>query len=120
MSQPESEPIFCTECQNEVKVEEARVLDGKVLCPADLAKKSLFAKMRARKLPQNYRRRSGRFFQRMVTSMAAFMLVVGGREAKEGTVAVRERQKGDVGTSKLEELIEEAKRLIETKVAANS
>ena len=49
-----------------------------------------------------------------------FMLVVGGREAKEGTVAVRERQKGDVRTSKLEEFIEEAKRLIETKVAANS
>jgi threonyl-tRNA synthetase len=49
-----------------------------------------------------------------------FMLVVGAREAKEGTVAVRERQKGDVGTSKLEEFIEEAKRLVETKVAANS
>ena len=77
MSDLTSEPIFCTECQNEVKVEDARILDGRILCPADLGKKSFFDKVRARKLPQNYKRRSGRFFQSMFTSIAALMLVVG-------------------------------------------
>lgn len=77
MSEREHEAIFCSECQNEVKVESARVLDGKVLCRADLAKRSFFERLRARKLPQDYRRRSGKTFHGMMTSIAALMLVVG-------------------------------------------
>jgi len=49
-----------------------------------------------------------------------FMLVLGDREAKEGTVAVRDRVKGDLGTSKLGEFIEKAKQLVSTKAAGDS
>lgn len=77
MSEHQSEPIFCSECQNEVNVQEARVLDGKVLCRTDLTKRAFLAKLRARKLPENYQRRSGRLFRSLFTSIAALMLVVG-------------------------------------------
>jgi len=73
---PEQKPVFCSECQQEVKVEDARVLDGQVLCPRDLAKRGFFARMRARKLPGS-QRWSGKTFQSMFTSIAALMLVVG-------------------------------------------
>ncbi len=77
MPEREREPVFCSECQNEVKVEDARILDGKILCPVDLAKHSFFERLRARKLPQDYRRRSGKTFQSVLTSVAALLLVVG-------------------------------------------
>ena len=73
----EVEPVFCSECQNPVDVSKARMLDGEVLCPKDLAKRPFFDRLRARKLPQNYKRRSGRTFQSLFTSIAALMLVVG-------------------------------------------
>ncbi len=44
-----------------------------------------------------------------------FMLVVGDREGKDKTVAVRDRKKGDLGASKLEEFVEEIKSLVETR-----
>ncbi len=73
----EAEPVFCSECQNEVDVAKGRLVDGQVLCPADLAKRPFFDRLRARKLPENYKRRSGRTFQSLFTSIAALMLVVG-------------------------------------------
>jgi len=73
----EVEPVFCSECQNPVDVSKARMLDGLVLCPKDLAKRGLFDRIRARKLPENYRRRSGGTFRSLFTSIAALMLVVG-------------------------------------------
>lgn len=73
----EVEPVFCSECQNPVDVSKARVLDGQVLCTKDLSKRSFFDRFRARKLPQNYKRRSGRTFRGLFTSIAALMLVVG-------------------------------------------
>lgn len=73
----ELEPVFCGECQNSVGVSKARVLDGQVLCPKDLSKRSFFDRLRARKLPQNYKRRSGRTFRSLFTSIAALMLLVG-------------------------------------------
>ena len=77
MSEHHAEPVFCSECQNEVAIEKARVLGGKVLCPTDLAKRSFLERLRARRLPQDYSRRSGRVFQSMMTSMAALILVLG-------------------------------------------
>jgi threonyl-tRNA synthetase len=43
------------------------------------------------------------------------MLVVGDREAREGTVSVRNRRHGDLGSRSLEQFITEAKELIERK-----
>ncbi len=77
MAQHENEPIFCSECQNEVAVQKARILDGRVLCPADLAKRPFLDRLRARKLPQDYRRRTGRVFQSLFASMAALMILIG-------------------------------------------
>jgi threonyl-tRNA synthetase len=34
-----------------------------------------------------------------------YLLVIGEKEEKENTVAVRERGKGDIGTMKIEELV---------------
>jgi len=47
-----------------------------------------------------------------------YMLVVGGREASNGTVAVRNRKHGDQGAKSLDEFIAEAKKLIESRAAA--
>ncbi len=44
-----------------------------------------------------------------------YMLIVGGREAKSGTVAVRERSKGDLGQIKLDEFIEKVTRKVKEK-----
>jgi|GEM_PF-6122419 len=77
MSEREIEPIFCSECQNEMRVQDARTLDGKILCPADLAKHPLVDRMRARRLPEDYLRRGGAIFRSVFTSFAALMLVVG-------------------------------------------
>ena len=48
-----------------------------------------------------------------------FMLVLGDREMEQGTVAVRERSKGDIGVMSLNEFIDKARRLIETRALAN-
>ena len=45
-----------------------------------------------------------------------YCLVVGEREAKQGTVSVRKRGEGDKGTSKIEEFITQIKQEIENKV----
>src|SRR5258707_2239103 len=44
-----------------------------------------------------------------------FMLVLGDREMQEGTVAVRERLKGDIGAMSLDDFSEMARRLVETR-----
>ena len=44
-----------------------------------------------------------------------YMLVVGDREAREGTVSVRNRRRGDLGSRSLEQFITEAKELVECK-----
>ncbi len=44
-----------------------------------------------------------------------FMLVVGAREAQEGTVSVRNRKHGDQGVSTLEEFLQRISSLVETK-----
>ena len=49
-----------------------------------------------------------------------FMLVLGDREMEQGTVAVRERSKGDIGVMSLSEFIDKARRLIETRALANN
>jgi sterol desaturase/sphingolipid hydroxylase (fatty acid hydroxylase superfamily) len=77
MSQREAEPVFCGECQNEVKVESARAVDGQVLCAADLRKRPFLQRLRARKLPENVMRRGGTVFKSFFTMLAALMLVVG-------------------------------------------
>ncbi len=77
MSQRESEPVFCSECQNEVDVSAARVLNGHVLCPADLGRRSMWERLRARKLPENEMRRGGGALRSFFLSLAALMLVVG-------------------------------------------
>ena len=43
-----------------------------------------------------------------------YMLVVGGREAEAGTVAVRHRRRGDLGAKPVEEFIAGARRLIDS------
>ncbi len=43
------------------------------------------------------------------------MLVVGGREAEAGTVAVRHRKRGDLGAKPVGEFIAETRRLIDSK-----
>jgi len=47
-----------------------------------------------------------------------YMLVVGDREAQNGTVSVRNRKHGDQGVKPLAEFIAEARKLIETKAPA--
>jgi threonyl-tRNA synthetase len=49
-----------------------------------------------------------------------FMLVLGDREMEQGTVAVRERSKGDIGVMPLGEFIEKARRLVETRALTNT
>ncbi|HEX4899846.1 MAG TPA: threonine--tRNA ligase, partial [Pyrinomonadaceae bacterium] len=49
-----------------------------------------------------------------------FMLVLGDREMEQGQVAVRERAKGDLGVVPLEEFINMARKLIETRAINNS
>jgi hypothetical protein len=77
MSEREAEPIFCSECQEEVAVDKARIVNGRVLCPHDFAKLSFFQRLGGRKLPENAARRAGRWFYGMFTSLAALMFVVG-------------------------------------------
>ncbi len=48
-----------------------------------------------------------------------FMLVLGDKELEENKVAVRERTKGDVGAMSLEEFIETARKLRETRAKEN-
>ncbi len=45
-----------------------------------------------------------------------YMLIVGGREEEEGTVSVRDRREGDLGTSKLSEFKAKIIKEIEDKV----
>jgi len=45
-----------------------------------------------------------------------YMLIVGGREEEEGTVSVRDRREGDLGTSKLAQFKEKILKEIEDKV----
>ncbi|HBY62300.1 MAG TPA: threonine--tRNA ligase [Solibacterales bacterium] len=47
-----------------------------------------------------------------------FMLVVGDREAENGTVSVRNRKHGDQGVQPLDEFLAHAKQLVETKAPA--
>jgi threonyl-tRNA synthetase len=49
-----------------------------------------------------------------------FMLVLGDREMEQGTVAVRERSKGDLGVMALSEFLEMARRLIQTRALNNT
>ncbi len=48
-----------------------------------------------------------------------FMLVLGDREMEEGKVAVRERQRGDIGAMPLEEFMEMARRLVQSRALTN-
>ncbi len=48
-----------------------------------------------------------------------FMLVLGDREMQESKVAVRERTKGDIGAMSLDEFMEMARRLVETRALTN-
>ena len=48
-----------------------------------------------------------------------YMLVVGDREAREGTVSVRNRRHGDLGVRPVEQFIAEARELVERKVTQN-
>jgi threonyl-tRNA synthetase len=49
-----------------------------------------------------------------------FMLVLGDREMEQGSVAVRERVKGDIGVMSLEEFKVMVRGLIETRALTNS
>ncbi|MDD3851536.1 MAG: threonine--tRNA ligase [Firmicutes bacterium] len=44
-----------------------------------------------------------------------FMLIVGDKEMQEGTVSVRERDKGDLGASSLNEFVEEITEIVDSK-----
>ena len=46
------------------------------------------------------------------------MLVVGDREVREGSVSVRNRRHGDLGSRSLEQFITETQELVERKVPA--
>ena len=48
-----------------------------------------------------------------------FMLVLGDREMEQGTVAVRERTKGDIGVMSIEEFTSMARRLVESRALTN-
>ncbi len=77
MSHREAEPIFCSECQEEVAINKARLVNGRVYCQKDLAKLPLLARLRARKLPEDATRRGGKATLGMFTSLAALTLVIG-------------------------------------------
>jgi threonyl-tRNA synthetase len=47
-----------------------------------------------------------------------FMLVVGGREAEQGAVSVRNRKHGDLGAKPLEEFVTDIRRLIDSKASS--
>jgi threonyl-tRNA synthetase len=47
-----------------------------------------------------------------------YMLVVGGREAEQGTVAVRNRKHGDLGVKPLEEFVTDIRNLIDSKASS--
>jgi threonyl-tRNA synthetase len=49
-----------------------------------------------------------------------FMLVLGDREMEQGTVAVRERSKGDIGVMPLADFKEMARRLVELRALTNT
>jgi threonyl-tRNA synthetase len=49
-----------------------------------------------------------------------FMLVLGDREMEQGTVAVRERAKGDLGVMALDQFAEMARRLVDTRAIRNT
>ncbi len=49
----------------------------------------------------------------------SFMLVIGEREAQAGQVAVRERSRGDIGSISVEDFINRAKKLIESRAISN-
>src|SRR4030095_11261102 len=49
-----------------------------------------------------------------------FMLVLGDREMEQGTVAVRERVKGDLGVMALDQYAEMARRLVDTRAIRNT
>lgn len=49
-----------------------------------------------------------------------FMLILGDKELEENKIAVREKVKGDIGQMTLEEFVEIAKRLKETRAISNS
>ena len=44
-----------------------------------------------------------------------YMLVLGEKEAAEGAITVRSRDKGDLGSAQLEDFIADVKKMIETK-----
>ena len=48
-----------------------------------------------------------------------FMLVVGGREAEEGTVSVRHRKHADLGVKSLDAFITEIRQLIDAKSSSD-
>ena len=50
-------------------------------------------------------------------ALIPYMLVVGGREAEQGTVAVRQRRQGDLGPMSVEALAEKLGEEIRTKAA---
>jgi threonyl-tRNA synthetase len=47
-----------------------------------------------------------------------YMLVVGGREAEQGAVSVRNRKHGDIGVKPIEEFIADIRRLIDSKTSS--
>jgi threonyl-tRNA synthetase len=48
-----------------------------------------------------------------------FMLVLGDREMEQGTVAVRERSKGDIGVMSTNDFVEMARKLVELRALSN-
>lgn len=49
-----------------------------------------------------------------------FMLVLGDREMEQGNVAVRERTKGDIGVMSIDEFVEIARRLVDSRALSNT
>ncbi|MFN2516751.1 MAG: threonine--tRNA ligase [Pyrinomonadaceae bacterium] len=49
-----------------------------------------------------------------------FMLVLGDREMEQGTVAVRERSKGDIGAMSINDFVEMARKLVELRALTNT
>jgi threonyl-tRNA synthetase len=47
------------------------------------------------------------------------MLVLGDREMEQGSVAVRERSKGDIGAMSTNEFVEMARKLVELRALTN-
>jgi threonyl-tRNA synthetase len=48
-----------------------------------------------------------------------FMLVLGDREMEQGSVAVRERSKGDTGAMSIPDFVEMARKLVELRALSN-